>query len=157
MSKIKRLQHADMVNRVLPCFVFEVLHTQKDEAREAWSSEVIALEVLKYGKLEGYPIPMLTIRDQFGRVVKRSVESYFFSREDADKFVASSDAKKFGYLALVFCNKALPLKVMKSRAGYYIGTADDMPVSRESERYWRTEKEAENALTTGDWQQLENP
>lgn len=157
MSKIHRLEHADMLNRVFPCIVFGLMLTQHDAAGNDWTEEVVSVEVLKYGKFENYPEPMLKVRNEYGRVVVRNVEMYFFSKEDAEKFVSSRDKKKFGHLALVFCNKALPLKVLKSQAGFYIGTADDLPVSRECDRYWPTEKEAENALTTGDWQQLKNP
>lgn len=42
---------------------------------------------------------------------------------------------------------ALPLTVLKSAAGFYIGTEDDDgPVSRESEEYWPTKEAAEKAL-----------
>lgn len=48
----------------------------------------------------------------------------------------------------------LELKVLKSRAGYYIGTSKDyQPISRESESYWKTPEEAEHALKTGKWTQ----
>jgi|GEM_PF-5384825 hypothetical protein len=46
----------------------------------------------------------------------------------------------------------LPLCVLKSGAGYYIGTADDAgPVSRESEEYWRSEECAQLALDKQLW------
>jgi len=41
----------------------------------------------------------------------------------------------------------LPLQVLQSAAGYYLGTADEEgPVSRESVEYWPTEAQAQTAL-----------
>lgn len=46
----------------------------------------------------------------------------------------------------------LPLCVLKSGAGYYIGTACDTgPVSRESEEYWRSAECAQLALDQQVW------
>lgn len=46
----------------------------------------------------------------------------------------------------------LPFRVLKSGAGYYIGTYDEQgPYSRESQRYWRTREQAQKALDTGRW------
>jgi hypothetical protein len=54
--------------------------------------------------------------------------------------------------------KYLPLNVLRSAAGYYIGTADECgPVSRESVEYFRSEKSATEALKTGGWKQRLNP
>ncbi|ELV5049180.1 hypothetical protein SHB66_004670 [Salmonella enterica] len=48
----------------------------------------------------------------------------------------------------------LPLLVLKSGRGYYIGTANhEGPVSRESEEYFRTHNKAVLALITGSWAQ----
>lgn len=48
----------------------------------------------------------------------------------------------------------LPLQVLRSHAGIYIGTADDEgPVSRESVEYFPTEGEAHRALAKGTWTQ----
>lgn len=70
----------------------------------------------------------------------------------------SKTSTKTGQIAREWLNKHLPLQVMKSGAGYYIGTSDDGgPVSRESIEYWRKEAEAEEALRTGDWTQKEEP
>lgn len=51
------------------------------------------------------------------------------------------------------CGRELSLSVLKSGAGYYIGTAcnDCGPNTRESERYWKKREDAENALSTGKW------
>lgn len=46
------------------------------------------------------------------------------------------------------CVNCRPIKVLKSAAGYYIGTTDDegMPNCRLSIDYYNTEKEAQEAL-----------
>jgi hypothetical protein len=63
-----------------------------------------------------------------------------------------------GYLALTYVGKRLPLQVRRSAAGYFIGTADDSePVSRESVEYFRSYEAAEQALSTGHWQQRLHP
>lgn len=50
----------------------------------------------------------------------------------------------------------LPLQVLKSGRGYYIGTAnDEEPVSRESEEYFSIHKKAIQAFTSGAWTQRE--
>lgn len=52
------------------------------------------------------------------------------------------------------CGMPLPLQVLKSAAGYYIGTADgDEPVSRESEEYYRSKDAAKQALELNLWTQ----
>lgn len=59
-------------------------------------------------------------------------------------------AELFGY--------TLPLQVLRSHAGFYLGTMDEEgPVSRESEQYWATEEKAKNAMETGDWTQRQHP
>ena len=53
---------------------------------------------------------------------------------------------------------ALELSVLKSSAGYYIGTSmDSMPVSRESVEYWESESDAETALRHGSFTQRRSP
>ncbi len=48
--------------------------------------------------------------------------------------------------------KALPVQVLESAAGFYLGTVNEEgPYSRESQEYWRSRKEAEKALETGSW------
>ncbi|BGE68556.1 hypothetical protein CRPA25_48130 [Pseudomonas aeruginosa] len=67
-------------------------------------------------------------------------------------------AESIGYQALAYVGKRLPLQVLCSAAGHYIGTADaDGPVSRESVSYFRSHHAAEHALQTGRWQQRLNP
>ena len=52
----------------------------------------------------------------------------------------------------------LPLQVLRSANGFYIGTADDNgPVSRESVEYWNTVQEAALALEKGNFTQRVNP
>ena len=63
-----------------------------------------------------------------------------------------------GHLAHQYCGKSLPLEVLQSGAGFYIGTADDDgPVSRESNEYFRTRPKADAALRTGSWSQKTVP
>lgn len=62
----------------------------------------------------------------------------------------------YGKLALE-AGYYLANKVCKSGAGYYIGTwSEEGPCSRESEEYFRTRKEAENALQTENWTQRDS-
>lgn len=64
---------------------------------------------------------------------------------------------KYGELASDF-GYHLPLKVLKSGAGYYIGTSDrGSPVSRESAEYYRTEAEAQYALDNNTFTQRDHP
>lgn len=64
----------------------------------------------------------------------------------------------FGKLAKEYCNKQLPLRVMHSMRGFYIGTMDeDMPCSRESVEYFKTEMLAGQALARGAWTQKLHP
>jgi hypothetical protein len=63
-----------------------------------------------------------------------------------------------GKLAREWCNVKLPLQVLRSAAGYYIGTFDDEgPCSRESDEYWDTRAEADDALQTNEWTQRATP
>jgi hypothetical protein len=50
---------------------------------------------------------------------------------------SSATAVRSGALALAWTGKRLPLQVLRSAAGHYIGTQDDEgPVSRESVEYF---------------------
>lgn len=66
-----------------------------------------------------------------------------------------------GELALAYCNLRLPLTVLKSAKGYYLGTADKRgPVSRESVEYWSEQSHAKRALEGVEgvhWTQRGNP
>lgn len=69
-----------------------------------------------------------------------------------------SQKASFGHLALNYAGKYLPLEVLHSAAGHYIGTRDSRgPVSRESREYFRSAATAQRALARGGWTQLRNP
>lgn len=62
---------------------------------------------------------------------------------------SSATAVRSGALALAWTGKRLPLQVLRSAAGHYIGTQDDEgPVSRESVEYFPTHLAAQRALDT---------
>ena len=64
----------------------------------------------------------------------------------------------FGKLAKRFCGVELPVTVLESRAGFYLGTqAKGLPVSRESEEYFADRKSAEAALKSDNFTQRMNP
>lgn len=68
-----------------------------------------------------------------------------------------SVAASSGVLALIHTGQHLPLQVLRSAAGYYIGTYDDDgPVTRESVEYFRTHQSAQQALGTGAWTQRDH-
>ncbi|EOE0842206.1 hypothetical protein ACIGKL_15820 [Pseudomonas sp. NPDC077186] len=76
----------------------------------------------------------------------------------ASPITTQARTESIGYLALTYAGKRLPLQVRHSAAGYFIGTADDSePVSRESVEYFRSYEAAEQALSTGHWQQRLHP
>lgn len=63
-----------------------------------------------------------------------------------------------GKLAKEACGVELPVTVLESRAGFYLGTqAKGLPVSRESEEYFADRKSAEAALKSGNFTQRVNP
>ncbi len=63
-----------------------------------------------------------------------------------------------GLLAKECLGLTLELQALKSNAGWYLGTVDkEGPVSRESEQYWSTKEEAEEALRTSQWFQKSVP
>ena len=63
-----------------------------------------------------------------------------------------------GQLAKEYCGVNLTIRVLRSAAGYYIGTADEEgPVSRESAEYWSGQEAAEQALEKDDWTQRQTP
>ncbi|CAB5670205.1 Uncharacterised protein [Delftia tsuruhatensis] len=62
---------------------------------------------------------------------------------------------RIGQLALKYAGKSLPLEVLPSAAGHYIGTCDAHgPVSRESIEYFRSQAAAQRALARRAWTQL---
>ena len=71
---------------------------------------------------------------------------------------SSATAVRSGALALAWTGKRLPLQVLRSAAGHYIGTRDtEGPVSRESREYFRSYAAAQRALERGGWSQLAIP
>lgn len=63
-----------------------------------------------------------------------------------------------GVLAREYCGVRLPLEVLKTPAGFYIGTWGAYgPCSRESEEYWPQQALAEQALSSGNWTQRAEP
>lgn len=65
-----------------------------------------------------------------------------------------------GLLAREYGGASLPLEVMQSAAGYYLGTSQGgMPYTRESVEYWPTEDQARRALEAGEdaWTQRDHP
>lgn len=69
------------------------------------------------------------------------------------------DGRKFGLLAYQVSGQLLPVQVLRSAAGYYLGTAlpSGEPVSRESECYFYSAREAQRALSRGVWDQRPRP
>jgi hypothetical protein len=64
---------------------------------------------------------------------------------------------RFGFLAWKYCHLELPLQVLRSGAGWYIGTEDEEgPVSRESQ-YFAERELAEMALASRTWTQRLTP
>ena len=56
------------------------------------------------------------------------------------------------------CGFQLPVQVMQSAAGFYLGTSEfGMPFSRESQEYWPTAEAASEALSNGNWTQKQEP
>ena len=54
------------------------------------------------------------------------------------------------------CGFHLPIQVMESAVGFYLGTTDfGIPLSRESNEYWTSEEDAKKALQSGNWTQKE--
>jgi hypothetical protein len=66
---------------------------------------------------------------------------------------------QFGFLAQEYCGMDIPVKVLRSAAGYYIGTFDNSegPISRESVEYYPTYDATEQAMVDGTWTQRRHP
>ena len=65
--------------------------------------------------------------------------------------------RKIGFLTYQFVGVKSPLIILKSRAGYFIGTALEDGFSRESNEYFPTEDVANQALSSGIWTQKPEP
>lgn len=65
---------------------------------------------------------------------------------------------KNGVLAKQYLDVSLPLLVLQSNAGFYLGTADDDgPCSRESVEFWPARGGAEQALLKDEFTQRQEP
>lgn len=65
---------------------------------------------------------------------------------------------KTGQLAKDFGKRSLPLEVLQSAAGFYIGTQfEGCPFSRESVEYFPSLDVAQTALDNGLWTQRDHP
>lgn len=64
-----------------------------------------------------------------------------------------------GKIAKEILNLDLELQILKSNAGYYIGTASEElgPVSRESVEYYKKISDAEKAFYLNEWTQKQEP
>lgn len=63
---------------------------------------------------------------------------------------------QYGKLALAHLRLELPLQVLMSNAGFYIGTLDEEgPASRESVEYYQSRELGQQALDNGTWSQRE--
>lgn len=73
--------------------------------------------------------------------------------------MSQQQRESIGRLALEYCDMRLPLRVLQSPAGFYLGTAcaEEGPVSRESVEYWATCEAAVRALGSGEWTQRDAP
>jgi hypothetical protein len=69
------------------------------------------------------------------------------------------DFRRFGYLTYAGCARRAELQVLKSQAGWYIGTVteDGLPCARESREYWPSEELAFDALANDTWTQKNWP
>lgn len=77
---------------------------------------------------------------------------------EMDFFKGRWKGTPYGQLALEWCKVRLPIRVLHSNAGFYIGTfGEDGPCSRESAEYWPDMKQAVDALRNDNWTQRDHP
>ncbi len=71
---------------------------------------------------------------------------------------APLDFRRYGRLAYIYCKQREELKVLRSQAGFYIGTlSEGFPCSRESNEYYTSEDDALLALINDTWTQKVAP
>ena len=76
---------------------------------------------------------------------------FYFPTKDE---IMMQENPRIGHLAKTFADRELPLEVLRSAAGYYLGTWDEEgPFTRESQEYFSNERAAWDALARGDWTQ----
>lgn len=91
---------------------------------------------------------MLEDVDGYGRQARETLKAMRVRAEELQT------GRECGQIALQESGQRLPLRVLHTRAGFYIGTHDDEgPVSRESEEYFPKFKLANLALQDGSWTQ----
>ncbi|RQR79194.1 hypothetical protein DIE11_17530 [Burkholderia sp. Bp9012] len=72
--------------------------------------------------------------------------------------MSSDKHPSIGKLAWLYLGRELPLEILRSANGYYLGTSENhQPVSRESIEYFRSRSAAETALHNGTWTQRITP
>ena len=65
---------------------------------------------------------------------------------------SNSKMVQVGVTAMEYRGLQQPIQVLKSAAGFYLGTSENgLPATRVSYEYWRTIAEAEHALESGNW------
>jgi hypothetical protein len=89
------------------------------------------------------------------------LETIEFTKEDQDMAQAARTlvAGPKGQLAREYGGESLPLQVLQSARGHYLGTVlDDAPYTRESNEYWPTKDQAEHAMAIGEdaWTQRDH-
>lgn len=80
--------------------------------------------------------------------------------EDTAKkiLISATPSAQFGKLAKEYVGKDIPISVLVSINGYYIGTmSGNGPCSRESVEYFMSENQADYALSVGGWTQRIKP
>ncbi len=70
---------------------------------------------------------------------------------------AGPQFKQHGLLALIYGGRSLQLLVLRSANGYYIGTWDEGPYTRESVEYSASKEAADRSLATRSWTQRVHP
>lgn len=88
--------------------------------------------------LEFRRVSELTLRRRASHVVARGIEQ---------EETGANTRRRYGWLAAELGKRRLPLQVCESAQGFYLGTkCKGQPFSRESEEYWGTREEANEAL-----------
>ena len=75
------------------------------------------------------------------------------------KTAIPNDTPGYGRLAEQWLGQQFRLQVLQSAAGFYIGTLDEdgAPCTRESDRYWPDQDQAQTALEGRNWPQKPEP
>ena len=132
-QKIKYMTEADMVGRKLPCTLWQI---QIDKDFKNFAAPV---EASSYGIPEGMNVGFVTFWGAAPEATRWDIGMFFLTEEDTKQAIEFLDRKKYGKLARQCCHKVLPLEVMHSNAGWYIGTVsmDRIPCSRDEALFLR--------------------